>query len=138
MDYQMAPPKKDIKSLCEQEWDKWKADCSGFLKAVAGDLGISLTGQANDIIDLMGRAPWTQIGLSAESAVGYANRGFLVVAGLKAKGHGHVAIIMPGSAKPNPIGYWGRFGGTGRKNTPINWSWNKADLAQVQYFSIQP
>ena len=138
MDYHMAEPKKDIRSLCEKEWDKWKADCSGFLKAVAGDLGIQLTGQANEIVDAMGRAPWTPLGSDADMAVSYANRGYLVVAGLKAKGHGHVAIIMPGTSKPHPIGYWGRFGGSGKKNTPINWSWNGADLAHVQYFAILP
>ena len=67
----------------------------------------------------------------------HANRGYLVVAGLKKPRNGHVVIIMPNSHKPYPTAYWGRLGGIGRKNQTINWSWNRSDLAQVQYFARQ-
>lgn len=129
---------KDIKTLCETEWDQWKHDCSGFLKAVAGDLGVTLSGDANAIIDTMSQGAWIQVGSDSDKAVNYAGMGYLVVAGLKATHHGHVVIIMPGQSKPYPLGYWGRFGGTGRKNTAINFSWKHADLANVQYFAIRP
>jgi|GEM_PF-5099579 len=102
----MADP-QDIKSLCENEWEHWKHDCSGFLKAVAGDLGITLTGQANAIIDVMGRAPWLQLNTDADKTVSYAKPGYFVVAGLKEARHGHVVIIVPGSSKPYPTGYRG-------------------------------
>ncbi|MFM0222689.1 hypothetical protein [Paraburkholderia dipogonis] len=129
---------QNIKTLCENHWTQWKADCSGFLKAVAAELGITLTGDANSIIDTIGRAPWTQLDSDADKAVAYAALGYLVVAGLKATHHGHVVIIMPGPSKPYPLAYWGRYGGAGRKNTAINFSWTHADLANVQYYAIKP
>ncbi|MEC4592565.1 MULTISPECIES: hypothetical protein [Nitrospirillum] len=130
-------PEPTIISVCERNWEKWKADCSGFLKAVAADLGISLSGQANDIIDTMGHAPWIQLGNDSEKAVTYAGQSYLVVAGLKAPHHGHVVVIVPGAPKPYPSGYWGRFGGTGRKNTSISWSWKHSELPEVRYFAVQ-
>ncbi|PRY08575.1 hypothetical protein [Paraburkholderia sp. BL25I1N1] len=129
---------QNIKTLCENHWARWKADCSGFLKAVAADLDITLTGDANSIIDTIGRAPWTQLGSDADKAVAYAGLGYLVVAGLKATHHGHVVIVMPGQSKPYPLACWGRYGGVGRKNTAINFSWSHADLANVQYYAIKP
>ena len=39
-----------VKDICEQEWEAHKADCSGFVKAVAQRLGVVLNGQANDIM----------------------------------------------------------------------------------------
>ena len=89
-----------VKDVCEKHWDQWKGDCSGFLKAVASDLGITLTGQANAIIDAMGRDPWEQLGTDADQAVNHAGMTYLVVAGLKATPNGHVVVIVPGPAKP--------------------------------------
>jgi hypothetical protein len=40
-------------AACEAEWNKFKSDCSGFAKAVARRLGISLSGQANSMIDAL-------------------------------------------------------------------------------------
>ncbi|MFL9875695.1 hypothetical protein [Paraburkholderia megapolitana] len=130
--------KKDIKTLCENHWDDWKGDCSGFLKAVAADLGLTLTGDANALVGTMSGAPWSQLGTDKDKAVAYAGLGYLVVAGLKATPHGHVAIIMPGVSKPYPLAYWGRYGGSGRKNTALNYSWSHKDLASVQYYAIRP
>jgi hypothetical protein len=127
-----------IQDVCEQDWDAWKSDCSGFLKAVAGDVGVTLTGQADAIIDQMGLLPWLQFENDAEKAVLYAGMGYLAVAGLKASPNGHVVVIMPGSANPYPTGYWGKLNGVGRKNTTINWAWTHSDLANVQYFAIKP
>ena len=129
---------KDIVKICENNWNKWKHDCSGFLKAVASDLGISLSGNANMIIDTMNRAPWTQLDDDKDSAVKYASLGYLVVAGLKEKNHGHVVVIVPGPSDPYPNGYWGQFGGTGRKNARISLSWKPSALKDVQYYAIQP
>ena len=126
-----------VKQACENEWEKWKSDCSGFVKAVAADVGVTLTGQANDIIDKMGKMPWLQLAHDANKAVTDAGMNYLVIAGLKAKPYGHVVVIVPGPAKPYPTGYWGRLGGTGRKNTTINWAWNQTDLPNVQYFAIK-
>jgi hypothetical protein len=126
-----------VKDVCEKHWDQWKGDCSGFLKAVASDLGITLTGQANAIIDAMGRDPWEQLGTDADQAVNHAGMAYLVVAGLKATPNGHVVVIVPGPAKPYPTGYWGRLHGVGRKNTTINWAWDHTDLPNVKYFAVK-
>jgi len=127
----------NVKNICEKHWDKWKADCSGFLRAVAADCGITLTGQANDIIDAMGKTPWLPFGNDASKAVQYASMQYLVVAGLKESPNGHVVVIMPGSATPYPSAYWGKLHGVGRKNGTINWAWKHVDLPKVQYFAIK-
>jgi hypothetical protein len=75
-----------------------------------------------------------QLNTDVGAAITYANRGYLVVAGLKKAGHGHV---MPHSHEPYPTGYSGRLGGIGRKDQTINWAWNRTDLEQVQYFARQ-
>ncbi len=130
-------PTISVKDACKKEWPTWKADCSGFLKAVAGDVGIKLSGPANDIIDAMGRPPWVQLGKDAAKAVSYLSTGYLVVAGLKATPNGHVVVIVAGPAVPYPFGYWGRLDGVGRENASINWAWNHTDLPNVQYFAIK-
>ena len=125
-----------VKAACEQEWNRWKADCSGFLKAVAGDLGVTHDGQANAIIDTMGQPPWLQLGNDAAEAVRCLDMGHLVVAGLKATPNGHVVVIVSGPATPYPFGYWGRLDSVGCENASINWAWDHADLPNVQYFAI--
>ncbi len=127
-----------VKEACEARWETWKADCSGFLKAVAADVGIELTGQANAIIDTVGTAPWVQLESDADCAVSYAGMGYLVVAGLKANPNGHVCVIVSGASKPYPSAYWGRLNAVGKKNATINWAWTHADLAKIQYYAMMP
>lgn len=133
---------RTIVDVCEAHWEAWKDDCSGFLKAVAADVGISLHGQANAIIDQVQGHPWQRVG-SAREAVALSGQRYLVIAGLKATGNGHVAVIVPGDARPWPHAYWGQIHGVGRKNETINWSWSSkpkvkggvSDLAKVAYFA---
>ena len=62
--------------------------------------------------------------------------GYLVVAGKKEAGHGHVVIIVPGEGPhKTAMGYWGRLGGIGFKNKGLDFAWKRADLADVQYFA---
>jgi hypothetical protein len=69
-------------------------------------------------------------------AIGYANRGCFVVAGLKAGGHGHVVVIVPSPPGSRyPMGYRGRLGGVGREKKVINWSWNHRDPPRVDYYA---
>jgi hypothetical protein len=124
-----------VKVLCEKHWERWKSDCSGFLKAVAADLGITLIGQANSLIDSMASVPWLPLESDAANAVRYAGPGYLVVGGLKATPNGHVVIVVPGSAIPYPTAYWGRLHAVGRKNATINWAWTHDDIAKVRYFA---
>ncbi len=113
---------------------KAQKNCSGYVKDVAKDLGIILTGQANDIVDQIQKAPWISIKSGKEAKL-KAELGMFVVAGLKAKPHGHVVIVVPGSLSHGkyPTAYWGSLGGVPKKKTTINWSWNKSDRDNVFY-----
>ncbi|WP_426664528.1 hypothetical protein [Rhodanobacter aciditrophus] len=127
-----------IEAASRREWPRWKSDCSGFVHAVAADLGIAIAGNANAMVDAMGAKAngWIDLGHDPALAIGYANRGYFVVAGLKAGGHGHVVVIVPTPPGSRyPLGYWGRLGGVGREKTGINWSWNHRDLPRVDYYA---
>jgi hypothetical protein len=91
-----------ILRACEKHWDAHKDDCSGFVKAVAAELGIALTGQANDIYEQIQRSPWSVIArgkrggehaATAGIAAGYGGK-FVVGASRNSSGHGHVAVIV--------------------------------------------
>lgn len=129
----MSATSDKIVASCEQHWDAYKTDCSGFVKAVAKDFGIVLTGLADSIVDQIEQAPWKTLASGVEAAA-KASVG-LVVAGLKATPHGHVVIIVPGKLAHGkyPTGYWGQLGGLGKKNATINWAWNAADRDKVTY-----
>jgi hypothetical protein len=132
-------PAENIKDICEKHWAAYNNDCSGFAKAVAIELNVQLTGQANDIVDQIQKNPWKVLkdGKEADSE---ARLGKFVIAGLKADDNGHVAIIVPGSLahEKYPTGYWGSIGaGMAYKNTTINYSWDKSDRDKVIYASIQ-
>ncbi|MDB5909314.1 MAG: hypothetical protein JWP34_3428 [Massilia sp.] len=132
----MANSSDQIVTWCELEWDAWKADCSGFVKAVCSQDGISLRGNANQIVDyLTGSLEWEKLGAEPGKATERANDGKLVIGGLKHEPHGHVVIVVKSQPLNYPVGYWGRFGAVGRKKTTINWSWNRADLPKVHYFA---
>lgn len=124
-------------AACEAEWDSWKADCSGFVKAVASRLEIGLTGKANALVDALGNAPlWENLGEDPKAASQKADLGYFVVGGLKSQPNGHVVIVVSGPPQQYPVGYWGQLGRVGRKKTTLNWSWNAADLTKVQYFAF--
>jgi hypothetical protein len=92
---------------CETHWETYKNDCSGFVKAVAQQLGISLTGSANDIVDQAQTPPWTVLESGAEAKY-KADDGLFVLGGLKALGHGHVVVVVSGPLlnKKYPTAYW--------------------------------
>jgi hypothetical protein len=135
----MASPtaQQSIITACESAFDAWKSDCSGFVKAVASFLGITLSGQANDIVDQIQKAPWTglQDGVQAKNK---ADLGFFVIGGLKDQPNGHVVVVVQGPIAHSkyPTAYWGKLGGTGKKNTTINWAWDEHDRDQVIYAFI--
>lgn len=123
-----------IKNLCEEKWQKNEKDCSGFVKDVAAGLGIIITGQANDIVDQLSKSPWISCKDGVEARL-KALEGNFVVGGLKATGNGHVVVVVDGplASGKYPTAYWGSLGGVGKKNTTINWSWNKTDRDKVIY-----
>lgn len=132
----------DVKQACEAAFEANKDNCSGFAEAVAAALGVTLTGQADDIADEIQTAGWQVLSGGAE-AKEKADAGCLVVAALKGadnvppQEHGHVAIIVSGPLAQGkyPTGYWGTLGGVGRKNTTINFAWNAASRDKVIYAS---
>ena len=135
----MSYTAEKIIQWCESEWDNWKGDCSGFAKAVCIQAKVQLTGQANQIIDFLGTSPaWENLGAAPAKALLRANGGRLVIGGLKQRPNGHVVIVVKSASLNYPVAYWGRLGTVGRKNTTVNWSWNKTDLPLVHYFSSNP
>ena len=134
----MAYTTDQIISFCEAEWDNWKGDCSGFVKAVAKRLNIELNGQANGIIDFLESSPnWENLGADEAKATRYANQGYFVIGGLKANPHGHVVVVVKSAPQAHAVGYWGRLGGAGRKNTTLNWSWSRTDLPKVHFYATK-
>lgn len=125
---------------CESNFETNKSDCSGFVKAVASDFAVTLTGQADNIVDQIKGADWTVLadGVDAKNK---ADEGWLVIAGLKSsdnvppQNNGHVVVIVSGglAQQKYPTGYWGKLGGVGEKNKTINWAWNKDSRDKVTY-----
>jgi hypothetical protein len=125
---------KKIIGCCEKNWDLNKSDCSGFVKAVAADLGLHLTGQANDIIANVS-ATWQKV-TSGTSAAQEAADGKFIIGGLSDEPNGHVVVVVDGPLNRGkyPTAYWGQLGGVGKKKTTINYSWNKTDRDRVEYY----
>ncbi len=126
-------PGTRVIAACEKYWDQHKADCSGFARAVAGELGITLTGMANDIVGEIQKAPWTVLASGVDAAAMAATA--LVVGGLVDQPHGHVVIVVPGPLAHDkyPSAYWGMLNGVGKKNATTNWAWDAAHRDQVIY-----
>ena len=87
---------------------------------------------------------WYKVSSAAEAAL-WAEGGYLVIAGLKGTDqvtpntNGHVVVVVPGSTVQNyPRAYWGQFNGTGKKNSPINYSGVPDDLPKVIYRAASP
>jgi hypothetical protein len=131
---------QEIINECERNFEVYKADCSGFVKAVATKFGIDLTGQADSIVNQIQQPDWTKL-LDGVEAKAKADAGWLVVAGLKSSNHnpprtnGHVVIVVSGPLANGkyPTGYWGTLGGVGRKSTTINYAWRDPDRDNVVY-----
>jgi hypothetical protein len=130
-----------VRDICEAEWPENQNDCSAFVRAVADRLGISLNGQANDIVDhLRADASWRLLD-GGHAAASSASAGALVVGGLrgdqqfKPSNHGHVVVVVAGPLAHDryPSAYWGRLGGGGAKFETINWAWTEHDRDRVIY-----
>ncbi|SMD08326.1 hypothetical protein [Pedobacter nyackensis] len=125
---------------CDLNFETFKSDCSGFVKAVTKTFNVTLTGKADDIVDQIQTDGWTILkdGVDAKNK---ADKGWLVVAGLKSANHtpprnnGHVVVVVSGGLAHNkyPTAYWGTLGGVGRKNTTLNYAWDKDDRDNVVY-----
>jgi hypothetical protein len=91
-----------IITICEQAWPAHQSDCSGFVKAVAAQLGVALNGLADDIVDEIQDEPWEVLDDGPAAAGKAAQAGMFVVGGLKGSDeqqpsqHGHVVVVVAG------------------------------------------
>lgn len=130
---------------CEANFAAHSGDCSGFARAVAAQLGITLTGLANDIVDtIRAGGSWSVLadGVAAAQAAG---AGKFVIGGLRgdeqanSDPHGHVVVVVataPGQTLAHgkyPFAYWGKLGGVGDKDQTVNYAWNEQDRDNVTY-----
>ncbi len=127
----------DIINACEKHWNIHKDNCSGFVKAVAGELNIELSGQANDIVDKIQNPPWKILpdGIEANRK---ATEGKLVIAGRKESVNGHVVVVVSNNGKElsngkYPYAYWGQLNAIGKKGETINYAWIKEERDSVIY-----
>ncbi len=136
---------KRIINACEKHWSAHKGDCSGFVKAVAAEIGIFLPNeQADPIIKYISKwetASWWKI-RSPKSAGELAEEGYFVLACLtmadSGRANGHVAVVTSGyksSHRGDPRGYWGAYKSVGEKNATMNYSFDMDQFgSKVSYF----
>lgn len=134
---------------CKSQFEANKDDCNKFAKAVSSKFDVTLTGQADDIVDQIQGAGWEKCDDSID-ANAKAKNGLLVIGGLKAADtvpsdplkpvtHGHVVVVVAGELdtthKKYPHAYWGSIDKVypePGKDT-INYAWNKASRDKVIY-----
>ena len=129
-----------IIETCEESWPSTKADCSAFVRDVAHDLSVTLTGNADSIVGQISGVGWDKLadGRAAKAA---ADAGRLVIGGLKGadqaepSAHGHVVVVVSGplAHAAYPTAYWGRLGGVGEQAKTVNWAWRAGDRDRVIY-----
>ncbi len=125
---------------CAREWDAHKGDSAGFVIAVAKDVGISLTGSADEIVTAIQQKDWQGLPDGATAAE-YAAQGYLVIGGLRGSEQqnpmpqGHVVVVVPGplSKATYPTAWWGSSFGMQGRNVALNWAWGPADRDKVVY-----
>lgn len=145
----MATQDACIIDACKQSWDgefipgmKNSNNCSGFVKAVLGKLGIPIpsTATADGIMDAI--AGWSKLKSGADAAH-QAEAGNLVIAGLKSAAHspartnGHVVIVIGGKLYKDlyPLCWSGSIGGAQSQGTKsVGEVWNRTDRSSVGYF----
>lgn len=135
---------EDIIASCKTLWDANKAACNDFVIAVAKDHGVTLEGQADDILSAIKDAGWTAETDGKAAAVA-AKAGKLVVGGLTSAelgdAHGHVVIVVDGTPEHGkyPVAYWGslseKIREAGGKGIGVNWCFSKAARDKVHYAS---
>lgn len=123
---------------------KNRDNCSGFVKAVARELGIPLpaTATADGIADAIS-ANWTAVASGPEAAR-LATSGSFVLAVLKAADHsparnnGHVAIVVSGALykQKYPVVWGGSIGSAqSRGDKSVGEVWNRSDRDNVSYYA---
>lgn len=155
--FQMSRQRRVILA-CEKWWPVMGsnqlpnyADCSSFVKSVANELGVALTGNANAIYNLIQMPPWSRLGSgdsAAHLAAVAATNGMFVVGAWKnpdPNESGHVAIVVDTNYSSHSLGrraiaYWGQIGpkghlaeGRGKRYRVHSESWGTSKLPNVIY-----
>jgi hypothetical protein len=138
----------DIIASCQHHLAGHPNDCSGFVRAVAGDCGVLLTGDANWIVFLLGTGVRLHDGAAARQA---AAAGQLVIGGLEAPRHGHVVVVVDGPLNRGryPYAFWGRYRGFAAQGMSmnvgftqghgtVNYAFDVHDRDLVKYAAFQP
>jgi formylmethanofuran dehydrogenase subunit C len=119
--------------------------CNMFVLDVAARCGITLHGNADQILGQTSGAGWRRLGNDGVAAGAAAANGDLVVGGMTSEAlggaHGHVVIVVKGPLNRDkyPTAYWGsenpsirQDGGLGKT---INFSFTPDDRDKVLYAS---
>jgi len=157
MSYQLVD--RNVESACARmlDIDDNEHNCSGFVRAVAGDLMLFLPGASGnadgqvEFMELIADIPrlfyLIGSGRPAElDAVNYATRGSFVVCGMtsaelqknrrKKVSNGHVAIITSGwSSSGWPVAWWGQKGGDPGKRQSLSKCFRASDRPFIKYFA---
>lgn len=140
LDADASDKASEIIAQCESVWGANKSDCSGFAKAVCGQFQVTMSGQADNIVDQIQGTDWTRLsdGVAAKRA---ADQGQLVVCGIKGASlsppepNGHVAVVVSGELAHGkyPTAYWGKLHSVGRKKETLNYAFKQADRDKIIY-----
>jgi len=140
----------EIKQACLHRFPGNKTDCSAFVRAVALDFGIVLTGDADDILEHISHGNgWERI--DPHLAVKSADAGILVIGGIKSNeqsppvDHGHVVVLSGGPDNGYPKAYWGMLGTPHRnpdnniwimpqEDKSVSLCFHHRDLHKVKYY----
>lgn len=146
----LAPPDADANAqkvikACKDTWPGSKGSCNGFVQDAAAELGVALSGTADEILAAITAtgSGWTKVanGVAAKAA---AEKGKLVVAGLDSASlgdaHGHVVIVVAGAMNPGgwaPAAYWGSLNATiaakGGDGSPLSLCFTAAAGAHAKF-----
>lgn len=128
-------------AACKACYEANLGDCSAFVRAVAGRLGVVLNGNADQIVDTIRTSPEWEPLANGVAAAQSAKDGNLVIGGLKGaeqavpNAHGHVVVVVDGPLAHDayPTAFWGSLGGQPGQDQTLNWAWTAADRDRVSY-----
>jgi hypothetical protein len=130
-----------VRDACEACFETHKDDCSEFLRAVAGQLGVTLNGNADKIVETIRNGnEWKPL-LNGAEAAREAAAGKFCVGGLKGselahpQQHVHVVVVVAGELERGlyPHAFWGQLNGIGKKDETTNYAWRQGDRDHVSY-----
>jgi len=128
-----------VREACEAYFKANQHDCSGFVRAVAEQFGVTIDGLANEIVDAVRFATEWRVVPHGANAAQRAAVGQLVTGGLRGdqqfepSNHGHVVVAVAGRLAHGryPSVYWGCPGSKGAENETINRTWTEHDRNRV-------